>query len=295
MILSGKEIHRHLVAGYIFRDNTWEKSALKEASYALRIAPDGLMIDDKQYGPGEDYPGDYIEIEPGKIAILSTVERLNMPDCLAGKIGIRLDYALQGITGLMGIQVDPLYGSRDKDERLFVRVANLGNESVKLSPYDQVFTFEVHTVRGAVDSTLTTTKQSTWLRLKQRLSNQRHSSWSNLTQVQEDLIAESDAIRDHLQPLVMFGVFLVAVTILGVVVTVVLSVRDTPEVKVPSWITDWGWILLMATTSVAAFGTACVAFAAVFRLLRPGRARRQGSRSTVRRRRRWHHIGDWLA
>ena len=114
MILGRAEILRRLNYGEIFRWNTWDEEALQEASYALRIADDGLLIDDKFYPLGVPYTGDYINIEPGKIAILSTKEQLNMPTNLVGKIGIRLEYALLGLTGLMGIQVDPLFG-HDKE------------------------------------------------------------------------------------------------------------------------------------------------------------------------------------
>ena len=93
-----------------------------EASYALRIANDGLLIDGNFYDPGTTFRKNYIEIGPGKLAILSTIERLNMPGDLLGKIGIRFDQTTQGLTGLMGIQVDPLFGSEQDDERLFVRV-----------------------------------------------------------------------------------------------------------------------------------------------------------------------------
>ena len=110
MILGRSEILRRLKNGEVFEDRTWCGDCLKEASYALRVAPDGLMLESKHYDPGVWFSGDYITIEPGKIAILSTMEHLCMPVDLVGKIGIRLDYALKGLTGLMGIQVDPRYG-----------------------------------------------------------------------------------------------------------------------------------------------------------------------------------------
>ena len=272
MILSGEAIRERLENGQIFREGSWDEDSLKEASYALRIAADGLMIDDKQYNPGNCYPGDYIEIEPGRIAILSTIELLNMPEDLVGKIGIRFDYAIQGLTGLMGIQVDPLYGCNDDEERLFIRVANLGNESIKLSPGDKVFTFELHGISGNVVQP-SEKKSSTWLRLRHGLAHQRNSSWSNITQVQDDLSTETENISQYLQPLVMFGVFLVAVTILGVVVSLILSVRDVPEVSVPSWVKNWGWMLLLVTLSVASLATAWVGFSAGIRLLWPVRSR----------------------
>ena len=110
----------------------------------------GYSLKVSSYEPGVIYTGAYIGIEPGEIAILSTVERLNMPNNLVGKIGVRFDPSIRGLTGLMGIQVDPLYGSGQGDERLFIRVINLGNEAVRFSSQATVFTFELHELKGTV-------------------------------------------------------------------------------------------------------------------------------------------------
>ena len=168
MILSGEAIRERLNDGQIFRHGSWVEGSLKEASYALRIADDGLLINGEFYDPGVHFTETYIEIEPGKIAILSTKERLNMPNNLMGKIGIRFDQAAQGLTSLIGIQVDPLFGSDKDNERLFIRVANLGNESLKLLPGAEVFTFEVHEVTGKVRAP-SPGKESTWLPGQSRL------------------------------------------------------------------------------------------------------------------------------
>ena len=45
MILGHNEIHNRLTKGEIFRKGTWESCCIKEASYALRVAPDGLMLE----------------------------------------------------------------------------------------------------------------------------------------------------------------------------------------------------------------------------------------------------------
>ena len=96
---------------------------LKEASYALTLAWDGLVLDGHPYPPGTHYDGTQIRIEPGRIAILSTKEVLRMPGDLSGKVGVRLDFAAFGLVGLMGIQVDPYYGcGSENDERLYFRV-----------------------------------------------------------------------------------------------------------------------------------------------------------------------------
>ena len=85
-------------------------------------------------------------------------------------------------------------------------------------------------------------------------------------QVEERLRSDINNIKDYLQPLVMFGIFLVAVTILGVAIAVIVSVRDTPDVSVPGWVTDWGWIILMCTLSVATAATAAIGGLTVWRL-----------------------------
>ena len=274
MILGHNEIHNRLAKGEVFRKCTWDPKCVKEASYVLRIASDGLLLNGKFYDPFDQknrHEGDFIVIDPGKIAILSTKEELNMPSDLVGKIGIRLDFALLGLTGLMGIQVDPLYGHDKEHERLYIRVANFGNEPIRLMEGDGVFTFELHEVTGYVP---VETKKDSWPRIKRRLKDLGDASWSYVTQVQSsvdkqgkslrsELSSETQNLREHLQPVVMFGIFLVAVTILGVSLTVILSVRDIPTVDVPNWVTSWGWILLLTTLSVATIATAVMGVAMV--------------------------------
>ena len=274
MILGHNAIHNRLASGQVFRRGTWDPACIKEASYVLRIADDGLLLDGKFYDPRDrkvSYKGDYIVIEPGKIAILSTREELVMPSDLVGKIGIRLAFALLGLTGLMGIQVDPLYGlyGHDKEhERLYIRVANFGNNAIKLSPDDGVFTFELHEVAGYVPRE---SKEDSWPRIKRSLRELDQASWSYVTQVEQDLTAQTDNIREYLQPLVLFGVFLVAVTILGVSLTIILTLGKLSPNQVPAWVTGWGWVILLVTLSLGTLGTFLVGCSLAWRLFRPYR------------------------
>ena len=266
MILAHNEILKRLNAGDIFRSGTWCKFCLREASYALRIANDALLIDGKFYDPGEKYTGDYIKVEPGKIAILSTKELLNMPADLVGKIGIRLEYAHQGLTGLMGIQVDPLHGRDKPAERLYIRVANLGNEAIQLSPGDEVFTFELHQLMGRFTPR---EKGSTWLRMKDELRYQSNSSWSYATRVESDLLAATQNVKDYFQPLVMFGVFLVAVSILAASISVLLRTPELNYVAGSSWLDVDKQNVLLWVLLVGIAGTAWVGLTAGWRFFRP--------------------------
>ena len=285
MVLSGDAIRQRLCDGQVFKEGTWDAQSIMEVSYALRVACDGLVLEGTRYRPGKRFPKDEIVIQPGKIAILSTIERLAMPADLVGKLGIRFNYASQGLTGLMGIQVDPYFGCGHEDERLYIRVANLGNEPVPIPLGTELFTFELHQVKGDVPAPQSR-RPDMWHRLQDVLGDQQNVSWTYVTSVQESVDkAEQDLIhqgkrleeqlqsaraeiRDYLQPLVMFGIFLVAVTILGVAVSLIVAVRNTPEVYVPSWVTNWGWILLLSTLSIATIATAIMGGFTTWRLWR---------------------------
>ena len=264
MILGHNGIHNRLAIGEVFRRGTWYTGCIKEASYALRVAADGLILEGEPYKPNEKYVEGDIVIKPGKIAILSTIERLNMPGDLVGKIGIRFKYASQGLIGLMGIQVDPNYGRNQEDERLYIRVANIGNDDISIPVCDEVFTFELHSLLGHVPSR-PEPRVSMWFRVQETLAQRTFSSDSNITQVNTDLMALSKqlrsdirGIRGYLQPLVMFGIFLIAVTILGVALMVIVTGSDMPEKDVPMWVRSWGWKVLLGTISFAALATGLV-------------------------------------
>lgn len=281
MILGTQKIQERLDKGEIFRKGTWCKDCVKEASYALRIASDGMVVKGKIYDPGNIYQEPVIKIEPGRTAILSTVERLCMPKDLVGKLGVRLDFASKGLTGLMGIQVDPYYGKDDTEARLYIKVANFGNETVEICPGDPVFNIEFSYVEEAREPQKR--KESTWLRLKAALADQKHIDWTFVARVQADLGNRADklekqvdnqkkeivdnqdkelsGIRNNQQSVVMFGVFLVAVAIFGALIDVILNVDNAPN-----WVTNWGWIVLLVLCCVAVMAlvgfviVACIGF-----------------------------------
>ena len=296
MILGHNEIHNRLTTGQIFREGSWDPGCVKEASYVLRISADGLLLDGKFYDPvlknkginqeKRNYvqmfvtravgtvtekltePRNYIQIDPGKIAILSTMEKLNMPSDLVGKVGIRLQFAHLGLTGLMGIQVDPLFGHDKECERLYIRVANFGNDPIRLSEGDGVFTFELHEVTGYVP---VERKEDSWPRIKRTLKDLDNASWSYVTRVENDLSADTQSVKDYFQPLVMFGVFLVAVSILAAALAVLLQTPDPSKVIGSSLLATDVRTLLLWVLLVGIAGTAWVGLAAGWRFFKPYR------------------------
>ena len=269
MILGHNEIHNRLTKGEIFRKGTWKSCCVKEASYALRVASDGLILEGETYGPNNRCIEGSITIKPGQIAVLSTQERINMPVDLAGSIGIRFEYACRGLIGFMGIQVDPLYGQNQDSERLYIRVANVSSDDIVIPSGAEVFTLEFHTVLGNVPPR-PESRESMWSRIRNILDTLSTPNLSNASQIQGDLTnvriqLKSDirGVKDYLQPLVMFGIFLIAVTILAVMLTVIVSGSDIPEVYVPTWVRNWGWKVLLGTLSAAAVAISLIGVVSV--------------------------------
>lgn len=245
-ILGTDEIASRLEAGEVFDRNTWDSACIKEASYALRLARDGFVVDGEPCSPGNTYTGSELRIKPGRIAVLSTFEKLNMPGDLSGKIGLRLDFAALGLVGLMGIQVDPFYGRGSVDGRLYIRVANMGNETIRLQPMDEVFNLELHETKGAIRPELP--KEDTWKRMQRLVRGQRYPSWTYITRIER----EARRTEDRWRPLFLFGVVLIAVTILSVSISALLN---TDLRRVPYWIANWGWIVLFGTICLGAVTT----------------------------------------
>lgn len=270
MVQNKAAILERLRSGEIFREDTWDSSCVNEASYALRIAGDGLLLNGEVYPPGTENSdaAPYFSIKRGEIAIFSTIERLNMPNDIVGHLGIRYDYAVQGLTKLMGIQVDPAYGRGVTDERLYLRVANLGNQDVKVRPGDAIFNVEFRKLVGDIDDSILV-RRPMWERLEKTLLQRPNPSESYIAQARNELKEgmedvksqyehDMEQVRQGLQPVVMFGVFLVAATLLSVAISVILNLREIPEVDVPSWVTNWGWIIIVASLGTSGVFTAAV-------------------------------------
>ena len=73
MILNGDQIRERCDDASsppeIFKPGTWVDSGFMEASYVLRVATDQVMIDGTFYEKENHYPGTFLEIKPGRIAV----------------------------------------------------------------------------------------------------------------------------------------------------------------------------------------------------------------------------------
>ena len=146
-VLTGGEIENR--AEDIFNNESWCSESFQEASYDLRVdSGPYIRVGGKLYDEANPYKESSIEIKPGELAMLPTVESFCMPYDLVGDIKIKFKYSRQGLTPLFGPKVDPRFGSGHDDERLYLWVSNLGLNNIMLDKYEAVFTVQFHQLVG---------------------------------------------------------------------------------------------------------------------------------------------------
>jgi dCTP deaminase len=124
-VLADQEIRRAMAAGELSID-PFEENGLQAASYDLRVGRGAYlssareMIDVTEKG--------LVAIDPGDFAVVETLEKVSFGDRMAALLGLRSEYARQGLLMLSGPQIDP--GFRGV---LVVRFVNLSPKPIALA------------------------------------------------------------------------------------------------------------------------------------------------------------------
>jgi deoxycytidine triphosphate deaminase len=80
-----------------------------------------------------------ITIPGGAFALVSSLERIKLPNNFAGHIGMRTYYTRKGLTILSGLQIDPGWNGV-----LVLGLANLSPRSITLDYQDHICSIEIH-------------------------------------------------------------------------------------------------------------------------------------------------------
>jgi len=148
-VLAKSVIWEKLDAGEIFEDGSWDEDCIRSAAYDLRIAPDYLIAPDgRRYWPDDpDGPSACrvpFWLKEGEVAFVSTVEKIRMPPDMVGNIAQKFSVAREGILVQGGLLVDPGYGMvcdagggwvpKRPGERLHFQLANIGDKPFRIIP-----------------------------------------------------------------------------------------------------------------------------------------------------------------
>lgn len=286
-LLSGNDLLRALEKpDHIFREHTWDESAIRGAGYSVRLACDLLVIPEK---PGEatyrpirskGEKKDF-RLNPGDSALISTIEKFSFDFDVSATIVDKFSMAALGLLILHGGTVHPGYGRvKDPasgawvpkaDERLYFIVANVGPDEIYLREGDEIaylqffqverpenpqeitnLGFEhlsglfsanhgpedgglsyfrgVRDLRSDVDAKLASFKEEVKSRVEEvQAQIGKLSSEVGATETTLDRVSNTSNI------IVVFGVFLVSVTILGIALTSLANFVENLPAHPDSW------------------------------------------------------------
>lgn len=106
---------------------------LQQASYDLRLGVDAYVVGaDTPVRLSDDEP--YLVLKPGQFAMLTTLEKVKMPNDHIAFITVRMRYKNQGLVNISGFHVDPTFCGHLK-----FAVQNVGPSDIYLRYGEQTF------------------------------------------------------------------------------------------------------------------------------------------------------------
>jgi deoxycytidine triphosphate deaminase len=212
-LLSGSQIRSRRTE--IFPGGTFDEGCLRAAAYDLRVqlasdeTPTGIMRDDT------------LILNKGQRAVLETYDRMAIPWNVAGNIGVKYKLGIMGLFVSPGLFVDPGFGrSRgalsQSGDRLRFLVTNVGDDPLAIrlgKEGDAVLAIQFLAVEESdVKSPIRGVHPSP----------QGFAFFEDLTKL-ENRYAAVERTAEGTEKIVVFGVFLIALTIFSVVVGVILE------------------------------------------------------------------------
>lgn len=266
------------VPNRIFREGSWEPGRIRGAGYSVRLACDLLVVpqapgESRYQAIGPQDARKNIRLMPGDSALISTVEKFSFDFDISATIFEKFTLAAQGLLMLHGGAVHPGYGREmdpqsgswvpKPDERLYFIVANVGPEDIYLRERDEIAYLQFFEVLPAEKreeiknlgfehlSRLFNADHNTedgGMSYFRGVRDLRNEFKRDLKEIRDDIdrldakvkITETsiDRVSNASNAIVVFGVFLVGVTILGVVLsTLIGQIENLPEHPGGGWLT----------------------------------------------------------
>jgi dCTP deaminase len=128
----------------IFYDNTFDESCVQQSSYDLRLGESAYLVGEKTpVFLSEDDP--YLTITPGQFALLTSLEKLDMPSGLIGFITLKNGMKMEGLVNISGFHVDPTFKGN-----LIFAVNNAGPSDIRVQFGKTTFTIFFAEVNGDI-------------------------------------------------------------------------------------------------------------------------------------------------
>lgn len=259
-ILDREGILERLHRGQIFLTGSWDTSCLRASAYDLRMSEDLIVVPEgnkyptgRFYKRGERRTTDVI-LHPGDVAFVSTLEKICMPWDISGSVGHKFSLASRGLIVLTGMFIDPGFGLEPKDDdnwvsaedrRLHFLIANVGSTEVALRPgVERIAAIQFTKIKEVTEKRIVYSVG--FQAIEQEYLSAQNSSdvglvfFRNMADLKEnfqDLRKEIIdfkarvhnfeqrllAIESGSNQIVMFGLYLICVTLLGTSIAITLG------------------------------------------------------------------------
>jgi deoxycytidine triphosphate deaminase len=226
-VLSRDQIQSRL--GDIFERDTFDQTAIDRAAYNLRLDDQEIIADGNLYYHQENpyqiqlHHGK-IELPARKVTIITSIERFHMPSDLVARGGVSLGWANKGLVGLFGPQIDPGYSGP------FIAVVwNSGPQNLELNRGDHIIKLEFHTLekpstekprppKSIKEMDRKITEKSLLEDIDQKF-DAVHADVEKLKSSASESSVKLYEIEKSYQQVVLFGIFLVASAVIGLVLS----------------------------------------------------------------------------
>ncbi|HEY6731153.1 MAG TPA: hypothetical protein VI039_09030 [Solirubrobacterales bacterium] len=246
-LLNGEEILERLDHDEIFLPGTWNEERIRLAGYDLRVSEEVRALNETIYPPGHRH-GEELRLEPGDTAYGLSYERFLMPWDLAANLGLRFRFARLGLSVLTGLLVDPGFGwlvdgegkPRPQGAALHFFLVNISDKDVSIrlgSEGDEVLSVQFLSTQELQEKKYTKPPgdvapgAALWAyrnmrQLEKKLADEKKKRKRKLEELEQridNLQAVVQTTRSATENIVVFGIFLVCVTLIGVSATILLQ------------------------------------------------------------------------
>jgi deoxycytidine triphosphate deaminase len=258
----------------LFMKGTCSPHQIKGAGYDLRLSgdmwiqprtPGGRLIEtrpDLDLDEAESaHQRREITLKPGDSAVVTTIERFSLDFDASALIGPKFSQAARGLVLFHGMAAHPGYGRKKDDVRgtwevtgepLYLVVANAGPFSVILHDGDEIAYVQFFKVAGVVPPK--TVANTGWLTLQKLFGGgqgadgallyfrQAADVAARVDELEKKLNAQVmevettvDRAKESMNTVVLFGVFLVAATLLGLALSMSLDAINSLPDQLHGW------------------------------------------------------------
>jgi len=228
----------------IFVRGTYAESSFSGLGYQLRLADDDCLVNGIYYPPkGSASAGrGFIEIPPGQLAFLSTLEVFNLAPDLLGRFGLKFKFVRVGLVPLLTTFVEP----RSRG-RLYFPVLNASADKIILRPGEEIITVIFHVAPTIPDMSDLPTPEWQFLptdvieeHIKIRMVSTVELE-SQIRKIRDDI----QFIQSGQERVIALAVSVIAATILGAILQTMFGLFAITQNMIPSNQTSkMLWILI---------------------------------------------------